>query len=376
LSMSRIRAIGYRPTWAEINLRSLGYNFGQVKKLIPPRTKILVSVKADAYGHGLIPVARRLVRCKVDYLGVASIDEGIALRKAGIRVPILVLGVILKGDIEPVLRYGLTSTVCDEVFARALNAKALKHGLHVKAHLKVDTGMHRIGVACEDAFTFMQKMRGLRGIYLEGMFTHFPLGDTDREFTLRQVKSLILLKEKLAQCGMAVPLVHAANSIGVLSYAQGHLDMVRPGLVIYGLHPVKNPAIRFKPVLSLKTRVVFSKKLPRGSGISYGHAYVTEKPTTVVTLPIGYGDGYPRNLSNLAPVLIQGRRYTVSGRICMDQMMVDVRGAKVAVGEEAVLIGRQKKGIIFTEELAELCNTIPYEIVCGLGSRIPRVYIT
>lgn len=373
--MKRVNTIGYRPTWAEINLRNLEYNFKQVKKLIPAHTKILVSVKADAYGHGLIPVAERLSRCGVDFLGVASIDEGILLRKAGIRVPILVLGVILKRDIEPVFTYTLNPTICEEALARALSTRAQQLGLRLKVHVKVDTGMHRIGVLYENALAFIKKIHGLKGIQLEGFFTHFPLADKNRKFTLDQIESLNLLKAKLRQSGIDIPLVHAANSIGLLNYAESHLDMVRPGLVIYGLHPAKYRGTRFKPVLSLKTKVVFSKRLPRGSGLSYGHAYVTKAGTTVVTLPIGYGDGYPRNLTNRAAVLIRGKRYKISGTICMDQMMVDVHGANVTVGEEAVLIGTQKKSMISAEELAELANTIAYEIVCGLGSRIPRVYI-
>lgn len=374
----------YRPTCAKINLDNLEYNFFQIKKRLAPETKVLVTVKADAYGHGLVPVSRRLTSCGVDFLGVASIDEGIILREAGINIPILILGLILKKDILPVFKYNLAIAVCDEELSRSLNNKARLLHKKARVHIKVDTGMGRIGVSHYDAHKLVKKICRFKNLNVEGIFTHFAFADMNKEFTYYQIDLFNKLLVRLVNDGINIPLVHAANSMGVLNYKNSHFNMVRPGLVIYGLYPKENfPAkagsrnmrekIDLRPVLSLKTKVVFAKKVPAGSGISYGHDYVTKKSTRIVTLPIGYGDGYPRNLSNKAPVLIRGKRFKVCGKVCMDQVMVDVGDTVVKVGDEVVLIGSQGKGKITVEELACMSETISYEIVCGLGSRIPRI---
>ena len=365
---------GYRPTWAEINLNNLAYNFRQVKKKVAPGVKVMVTVKADAYGHGLIPVAKKLVSCGVDYLGVASIDEGIKLREAGIKSPILVLGLILKKDALPLFKYNLAQTICTDEIASVLNQLGRKKKQVVNVHIKVDTGMGRIGVLHKEALAFIKRVQHLKFLHIEGIFTHFPCADTNKRFTAYQIAIFEDLLRQLYNIGISIPLVHAANSLGVISYSRSYFNMVRPGLIIYGLYPKRGSGIKLKPVLSLKTKVVYVKEVPKGWGISYGHIYVASRPTRIVTLPIGYGDGYPRNLSSKGPVLLRGKRFTVSGRVCMDQIMVDVGGMPVKSGDEVVLIGSQGRNKITTEELAELSGTIPYEIVCGLGSRIPRVY--
>ena len=370
----KIGNIGYRSTWAEINLHSLVHNFRSIKRLLSGQ-KVMVCVKADAYGHGIAAVSKKLVTCGVDYLGVASIDEGMRLRKEGIRAPILVLGLVLKENIKPLLTYDLTATVCTQDFAAALNKKAKALKRRAKVHIKVDTGMGRIGVLYKDAAALIKKVHSMRYLETEGLFTHLACADINQKFTRLQLSLFERLIAALEKDGIRIPLVHAANSMGAISYRGSHFNMVRPGLSIYGIYPKRGLPLSLKPVLSLKTRVIFVKRVPKGSGISYGHTYITRKSATIVTLPIGYGDGYPRDLSNLGPVLIKGRRYRISGRVCMDQMMVDVGNAPVKVGEEAVLIGSQGSGRISAEELAGLCATIPYEIVCGLGSRIPRVYL-
>ncbi len=367
--------IGYRPTWAEVNLKSLAHNLNQVKKVLPGKTKILATIKADAYGHGLIPVARKLAGCGVDYFGVASIDEGIKLRLARVKVPILILGLILKEDVIPLFRYKLTSTICSYDLALELDRRARRLGQKIKVHIKVDTGMGRIGVAQDEALKLIRRIHRLKFIEIEGIYTHFAFADMDKEFTVHQIFLFNHLISQLEKDGINIPLKHTANSMGVLAYRDSHFNMVRPGLVLYGLYPKQGLKINLKPVLSLKAKVLYVKKVPKGCGISYGHIYVTKNKTTIITLPIGYGDGYPRNLSNIGSVLISGRRFKISGRICMDQIMVDVGNLKVCLGEEAVLIGSQAKNRITAEELARLAGTIPYEIVCGLGSRIPRVYI-
>jgi len=259
--------------------------------------------------------------------------------------------------------------------ALALNRKAKALGRKIDVHVKVDTGMGRIGVMHHSAFEFVRYISSLKFINIEGIFTHFAFADMDKDFTNYQIDLFSRLVARLERNGIKIPLVHAANSMGTIDFRNSHFNMVRPGLIVYGLYPKDNLKIRLKPVLSLKTKIVYFKTMPKGCGISYGHIYVTKKKTTVVTLPIGYGDGYPRNLSNIAPVLIRGRRFKVSGMVCMDQIMVDVGSLKVKIGDEAVLIGAQGKCKITTEELARLAGTIPYEIVCGLGGRIPRLYI-
>jgi alanine racemase len=372
--MPNKNAIGYRSTWAEVNLNHLEHNFKEVESILNPKTKILVTVKADAYGHGLIPVAKRLVACGVDYLGVASIDEGIKLRKAGIKIPILLLGLILKKDIGPLFTYQLIPTVCDRSMAVALNTRAAVLKQRIPVHIKVDTGMGRIGVLHNEALELVTHIHKLKNIIIQGIFTHFALADIDRKFTDKQIYLFNKLVSDLENNGIIIPLMHAANSIGLIKHGNSHFTMVRPGLVIYGLYPKKNLGINLKPVLSLKTRVVFIKQVGSGYGISYGATYLTKRPTRIVTLPVGYGDGYPRNLSNLAWLLIGGRRFRISGRICMDQIMVDVGNFKPKIGDEVVLIGKQGKQQITAEELADLSGTISYEIVCGLGSRIPRIY--
>jgi len=366
--------IGHRPTWAQINLDNLEHNFLEVRKKVGRGTKILVTVKADAYGHGLIAVSKRLAECKVDFLGVASIDEGIKLREAGIGVPILVLGLMLKSDLPPLFEYDLATSICDEKLGRALNNLARLKGRKLSVHIKVDTGMGRIGVSHYDAHKLVKSIYNLKHLKVEGIFTHFAFADMNRKFTFHQIDLFDKLVRALAGSNINIPLVHAANSMGVLEYKQSHFNMVRPGLVIYGLHPKEKLVINLKPVLSLKTKVIFVKNVPAGSGISYGHEYITKRATQIVTLPIGYGDGYPRNLSNKAPVLIKGRRFKICGRICMDQIMVDVGRTPVRIGDEVVLIGTQGKNKVTVEELADLSDTIPYEIVCGLGSRIPRIH--
>jgi len=373
--MTEERHIGYRPTWAEVDLDNLAHNFTQLKHFLAPQVKMMVCVKADAYGHGITQVANRLVSCSADYLGVASIDEAVKLREAGIKLPILILGMMHHKDIEALFDYKITPNICSEEVMQALDKQATAKDQPIGVHIKVDTGMGRIGVLHKEALKFIKKIHGLKTVPIEGVFTHLACADTNKDFTLHQIKLFKRLLSQLKKENIPVPLAHLANSMGLIAYKESHFDMVRPGLAIYGLYPKEGLEIDLKPALSLKTRVLYVKRVSAGHGISYGHTYVTKKKTTIVTLPIGYGDGYPRNLSNKAPVLIRGKRFKICGNICMDQIMVDVGDFSVEIGDEAVLIGEQGGNKITTEELAGLSDTIPYEIVCGLGSRIPRVYI-
>ena len=365
----------YRSAWAEINLKNLEYNFEVVKKLVGPKVKILVPVKSDAYGHGIIVISKELERLGVDYLGVASIDEGIVLRNAGVAKPILVLNTVPVNYAAPIIEYGLTQTVCTRELAHALNKEARKRRVAAPIHIKVDTGMHRIGVAHRQAYAFIKDMARLSNLNLEGIFTHFPCADSSRRFTLTQIKMFNGLIGKLEKAGIHMPLRHTANSIAVMDYPQSHFNMVRPGLMVYGLRPKEGPGAKLKPLLSLKAKIAYLKTVPKARGIGYGHTFVTAKKMRIATLPIGYGNGYPRSLSNRAHCLIAGKPARIVGRICMDQMMADVTGIKnVAIGDTAVLVGNQKDKSIRVEYLARLAKTIPYEIVCNLGERIGRIY--
>ncbi|HLD40648.1 MAG TPA: alanine racemase [Candidatus Omnitrophota bacterium] len=365
----------YRPAWAEINLGNLDHNFHLVRKLVGAGVKILVPVKADAYGHGIIAVSKRLEKLGVDYLGVASIDEGIILRKNGIKKPILVLSPIFPDGAEAVLRHNLIPAVCAWELALKLDGEAARRKQKAVIHIKVDTGMHRIGIAHHSARLFIRQVSRLKNIFVEGIFTHFPCADNNPAFTRQQIGMFEDLIRQLEKEGIHIPLKHAANSLGVLDYPAGHFNMVRPGLIVYGLSPRDRLRHKLLPVLSLKTRIAYVKAVDKGKGVSYGHTFVTALKTRIATLPVGYGDGYPRSLSNKAFCLIGGKRVRIVGRICMDQMMADVTNIRdVKTGQEAVLIGRQKAEAISAEELAKLAGTIPYEIVCNLGQRIPRVY--
>ena len=365
----------FRPTWAEINLRNLDYNFRLIKKLVGPKVKILVPVKADAYGHSIIAISKRLEKLGVDYLGVASIDEGITLRENKIKNPILVLSPIFLDGVEAVLKHNLIPSVCTWELALKLNQQATRRNQKAVIHIKVDTGMRRIGIAHHSARKFIRQASGLKNILIEGIFTHFPCADNKPAFTREQIRIFDALIQQLEKEGINIPLKHASNSLGVLDYPAGHFNMVRPGLMVYGLSPRDRLRHRLLPVLSLKTRVSYLKTVAKGSGISYGHTYIAKRKMKIATLPIGYGDGYPRSLSNKAFCLIGGKRARIVGWVCMDQMMADVtriRGVKV--GQEVVLIGRQKSESVSAEELARLAGTIPYEIACSLGQRIPRIY--
>ena len=365
----------YRPAWAEIDLRNLEYNFRLVRKIVGKNVKILVPVKADAYGHGIIAVSKRLERLGADYLGVASIDEGIILRQNGIKKPILVLSPIFSDGVQALLKHNLIPAVCTWELALKLNRQAARRKRKAVIHIKVDTGMQRIGIAHHSARKFIRQVSRLKNILVEGIFTHFPCADNKPAFTRQQIGMFEALIRQLEEEGIHIPLKHASNSLGVLDYPAGHFNMVRPGLMVYGLSPRDRLRHKLLPVLSLKTKIAYVKAVDKGKGISYGHIYVTSRKTRIATLPVGYGDGYPRSLSNKAFCLIAGKRVRIIGRICMDQMLADVTNIKEAkTGQEAVLIGKQKDKSISAEELAKLAGTIPYEIVCNLGQRIPRVY--
>ncbi|MFC1658198.1 alanine racemase [Candidatus Omnitrophota bacterium] len=373
--MKKNNSIGFRTTWAEVDLSCLDFNFKQVRRVTQGKSGIMAVIKCDAYGHGMLPIAERLIRLGVDYFGVASLDEAVILRKNKVKTPILVLGNVSAPDAGAVVDFALTQTVSGYELAGKLNQAAGKKGKSARVHIKVDTGMGRLGILYKHAFAFIKQAVRMKHLRVEGMFTHFPCADSDPGFTNHQISIFNKLVNDLKKAGIQIPLLHTANSMGIIGYPRSHFNLVRPGLMLYGIHPKPGLNIRLKPVLALKSRIIYLKRIPRGQGISYGRTYFTKRESSIAVFPIGYGDGYPRNLSNRAEVLIRGRRFRISGTVCMDQIMVDLGDLSVKTGNEAVLIGRQGKESISAEELSRLSRTIPYEIVCGIGSRVARLYI-
>jgi alanine racemase len=308
---------------------------------------------------------------------VASIDEAIALRRARIKTPVLVLGSVLPEEISAALNYGITLTLCSETIAREIQRRVRRQKQKLKVHIKVDTGMGRIGVWHEEAFEFVNRLRRYGNILLEGIYTHFSVAGKDRFFTQFQLNAFNSLLDKLNAAGINFLYRHAANSIAIVKLKESHFNLVRPGLVLYGMYPKKGfeSLLKLKPVLSLKTRVVYLKRISAGRSVSYGRTFIAQRPTLIATLPIGYGDGYERILSNRAKVIIRGKRAPIVGIVTMDQTMVDVGRIKhVRIGDEAVLIGRQGRESMTAEEIAHVSHTIPYEIVCSIAKRVPRIY--
>ena len=374
--ISRIHKPDYT-SWAEVDLGAIRHNFQQLKKIAGKGIKILSVVKADAYGHGMVPVARVLNQEKTDFFGVADTSEGITLRQNGIKKPILIFENALPSYVPEIIRYNLTATVCALSLAAALNRLAKKAGKKVKVHIKIDTGMGRLGVWHQDALEFVAAVNQLTNLTLEGIYTHFPVADTDRSFTLNQIKLFLGFVSQLKKCGVVVPFIHAANSAGLIDYPTKGFNLVRPGLSLYGMypHPRLKLKIKLKPALSVKSRIMFIKKIRKGRSVSYGRTFISTAPMTIATIPVGYNDGYFRYLSNTSHVLVEGISCPVVGRVTMDQLMVDVSKVKlVKEGMEVALLGRQKNSAISAEGLAEMAHTINYEISCSLGNRLPRVY--
>lgn len=367
----------HRSTYATIHLSSIDHNIELAHALLPEQTKILAVIKANAYGHGLCEVGKHLdENPNVFMFGVALCEEGIRLREAGIKKPILILGVTDREHFDSVVQYELIPAVFTPEHVRMLSDASFRQGKTSVAHIKIDTGMHRIGVPFLDALPpVLEAFSASTNVKLGGVFTHFAKSENDPEFTELQAERFDRAVSVIRSRGFS-PIVHAANSAAILNSKYSY-DMVRFGISMYGYHPdgVSTPASGLEPVMSLITHISNLKTLDPGMGISYGQKYITDKVTTVATLPIGYGDGFKRCLSGKAEVLIHGMRCPQIGTICMDQMMVDVTGLKdVQLDDEAVLIGTQGNESISADELASLAGTISYEILLSVSERVPRIY--
>jgi alanine racemase len=347
-------------------------------------------VKADAYGHGAVPVARALEDAGIDMFGVALVEEGVELRAAGIRKPILVMGITPAEEIETALAHDLAATVDDVATARELERVAAAHGRTVRVHLKVDTGMNRLGVRAEQATEAAAGLVAMKHLALEGAYTHFACADcdedTDEAANAEQVRRLRAALAGMRSAGVCPPLVHAANSAAILRLPHTHLDMVRSGLALYGIHPGPGPknlrsqisdsSEDLRPALALKSRVVHVKRVARGEGVSYGHRWRAARDSLIGVVPAGYADGYRRALSNRSQVRVAGRLCPVVGTVCMDATMVDLTDVSDArPGLEATLIEADAGSPLSAAAIASLCDTIPYEILTGLSRRVPRVYV-
>jgi len=365
-----------RPTYAEVDLDAFKFNFQAVRKTVP-RTKIIAIVKADAYGHGLLPISHYLEKLKADYLGVGFLEEGVTLRDAGIKMPIVVLGGVAGFQIDYFMEYNLELTASSHVILSEIDRRARRMNKKARVHLKIDTGINRIGVNFRRAKEFLLAAAELPAVEVASVYSHLASAESDPAFTTEQGKrlgDLAPLAEKIF--GRKVPF-HLLNSAGIINDPKDAMDWVRPGLMLYGMTPDISYLSRnlVKPVMSLKSEVVFVKRVPKGEGISYGLTYITHKETNIATIPIGYGDGYPVRLSNKGEVLIGGKRYPVAGKVCMDQIMVDVGDDRIRVGEEVVLIGQQGNDRITVEKICHQTGAVPYEITVGIKSRVPRLYI-
>jgi len=369
------------PTWIEVNLDAIAQNVRNIKKLIGEKTELMAVVKGNAYGHDVLEVVPVVLNNGATRLAVARLEEGIFLLKAGITVPILVLGLTLKQQAELLVSYSITPTVSEYEMIEELSKFAVKEERTAKVHLKVDTGMGRIGILPDHILDLVKKIKALKNIEIEGIFTHFSVADEkDKTYTEMQFKKFMDVLTVLENEGIRIPVKHVGNSAALLDLPHMCLDLVRPGISVYGLYPSREvqKTVKLIPAQAFKTRIVFLKELPTGEDISYGRTYTTKKKRTVVaSLPVGYADGYNRLLSNQGEVLIKGRRFPVIGRVCMDQTMVDVTNLPlVKVGDEVVLWGRQGHEEITVEEIAEKIGTINYEIVhMPDKKRVPKLFI-
>jgi alanine racemase len=370
-----------RPTRAEISFENLRNNYSIVKSLIPRSVKVMAMVKANAYGHGLFEISNELVKQGVDYLGVAVLEEGVYLRQCGITAPILVLGPINADQIPEFITHDIdiTSSSLDKSMSIAAAAKKMQKVANV--HLKIDTGMERIGVHWYNAEQFIQQSCDLDSIRIKGIFSHLAKAESDPECTRQQLSRFESVVHGMEKKGILPELVHLANSAGIMKYTETHFSMVRPGIMLYGYNPYGYlPDLTFsgkklKPVMTLKTKVSFFKVVPPNTGISYNHTYRTGSQTRIVTLPIGYGDGYYRLLSNKGEVLIRGKKYPMVGTICMDQCMVDIGMEGTAYnGDEVLLFGEMDGKTIPLESLCDAIGIITYEFLCAISSRVPRIY--
>ena len=372
----------YSRVYAKIDLDAVAWNMEQMKKNLKEGTEMVAVIKTDGYGHGAVQVASMLE--SYDYVwgyAVATLDEAVVLRAAEIQKPILVLGCIFPDQYWEMLKYEIRMNVYTKEMAEAISALAVEKGEQAYVHIKLDTGMARLGFSAEESsIEEIKEIAELPNLVLEGVFTHFAKADEeDKTFTMMQLEKFEWMTQRLEEEGDTFPNVHASNSAGIIDVRRADYNLVRAGIAIYGLYPseeVDKEKVQLKPALSLKSHIAFVKDIPAGTPVSYGGDFVSEHQMRIATIPIGYGDGYPRSLSDTGYVLIRGKKAPIIGRICMDQFMVDVSDIpEVKFGDKVTLIGRDQEEYLPVEKLSELSGRFNYEFVCDLGKRIPRVYV-
>ena len=366
--------------YADIDFDALAHNVSEIRRRIGERTKLCSVIKANAYGHGAVEFAQFLENGYTDWFAVSSVDEGLELRNAGIKKPVLVLGTTFECQYKEAIKNDITLTVYTYDSAKRLSEAAVLCNKTANVHIKLDTGMGRIGFSvCEASADAIAAIAGLENIDVEGLFTHFACADMeDRETTNRQIKKYKKMVDMLLDRGIDIPLKHCANSAGIMEYSEVHMDMVRAGIILYGLYPsdeISHETIDLKPVMSLKSHIAYIKTIPAGTAVSYGGTYVTDKETVLATIPVGYADGYFRSLSNKGSVLIHGQYAPICGRVCMDQFMVDITDIpEVHEGDSVVIMGRDGDQMLSAEEISSLAGSFNYELVCEVSRRVPRVY--
>ncbi len=370
--------VGYNRIYARINLDNIRYNVKKMKSLVRPDMKSLIVIKADAYGHGAVVLAKKLDDL-ADYYGVATIDEAVELREAGIKKPILIIGYTDCEDYERLLAYNITQAVYDVEACRKLSELAISKNTKAKVHIKVDTGMSRIGFqVTEDDIKAAATLKDMPGLEIEGIFTHYAKADEiDKHYAYGQKEKFLRFIRGLEDRGITFSIKHIDNSAGTMEMDDSEFDMVRLGIVTYGLYPSEevDKAVIIKPAMSLIAHVAHVKTVPANVGVSYGWTYITNKETKIATVTVGYADGYPRAQSNIGRVIIHGQYAPIIGRVCMDQIMVDVTDIPdVAVRDEVILIGSDNGACISVEEVAAPAASFNYELVCNVARRVPRVY--
>lgn len=371
---------GIRPAWVEINLDNLAHNITQVKRIVREDTLITAVVKANAYGHGSVEAAKVFLANGADRLAVGTLSEAIELRKANIYAPILVLGYIPKSQYPLAIKWKIIQTIYNYESAERLSNAAHSLGERALIHIKIDSGMGRLGfLPNDDSVEDIVKISQLPNLDIEGIYSHFSMADErDKGYSLHQFERFMDVVEKLDKKGVYIPIKHISNSAAIIDLPQYHLDMIRPGIMLYGYYPseeVDKDRIALKPAMTLKAKVSNIKRVPKGSCISYGGLYITEEESKIATIPIGYADGFSRLLTSKAEVYIKGQRVPVAGRICMDQCMLDVSNVEgVNIDDQVVLFGYEE-GYPTVEEIANKLNTNSYEVICMVGRRVPRVYI-
>jgi len=366
--------------WAEINLDALNNNLNEVRRRAD-YGKVMLAIKADAYGHGLREVAQE-VADRVDFFGVASTDEGITLRLGGIKNPILVLSPVPYREIPSLFEHNLTPSVSETDFARRLSAEATRRGVSIGLHIEVDTGMGRTGIDDETAAEFVAAVARLPGLDIDGVFTHFPAADSDLDFTRRQLQRYERVMSQLTRLGISGYLRHTANTAGFLNLPGSRYDLVRPGLMVYGILPesyesgYRTSELKLAPVMSLRSRIVNLRDIAAGRSLSYERSYFTRRDSRIAVITAGYGDGYPYSLKNRGKAIVRGNRVPIVGNVCMDLTMLDVTDLKDAeIGDIVTLLGSAGGDTITANELAAWAETIPYEITCRVSPRVPRVYL-